>query len=188
MDSKPNYVIRFTDEERAAMKARADARKAEEDARRAKLEEERKARMASVAKTASACVALLLLAAGCQQVPSRSQTLTVRDCTINVYGGSDTNHVASVEIGTQAMAIENNGTETMTPTQTTDVKPDVDVSVGAAKGGGILETAAAAGVQRLLAPSASATGVGSTATVNSSSCEGGDCTYGGCTDGNCYAQ
>ena len=134
-------------------------------------------------KKAVACIALLLLAAGCQQVPSRSQTLTLRDCVVNVYGGSDTNHVASVEIGTQAMAIENNGTETMTPTQTTDVKPDIDVSVGAAKGGGILETAAAAGINKLMAPSANAVGSGSTASVE---CTDGSCTPGGmCADGSC---
>ena len=134
-------------------------------------------------KKAVACIALLLLAAGCQQLPSRSQTLTLRDCVINVYGGSDTNHVASVEIGTQAMAIENNGTETMTPTQTTDVKPDIDVSVGAAKGGGILETAASAGISKLTAPSANAVSASSAASVE---CTDGSCTPGGmCADGSC---
>lgn len=159
----------------------------------AKAKDKAKAKVAAkcgrkTKKAVAALAALTILAIGCQQVPSRSQTLTIRDCTVNVYGGSDTNHVASVEIGTQAMSIENSGTETQSPTQTTDVKPDVDVSVGAAKGGGILETAAAAGVQRILAPNASATGVGSTATVSSSSCEGGNCTYDGCADGSCTPE
>lgn len=148
----------------------------------AKAKDKAKAKVAAkcggkTKKAVAALAALTLLAIGCQQVPSRSQTLTIRDCTVNVYGGSDTNHVASVEIGTQAMSIENSGTETQSPTQTTDTKPDVDVSVGAAKGGGILETAAAAGIDRLKAPSANAVGSGSSATVNSTGCEGGACEY-----------
>lgn len=145
---------------------------------KAKAKTKAKAKVAKkVAKKIAVCAALVLMLAGCQQVPSRSQTLTLRDCTINVYKGSaaDTNLVAAVEIGTQTMAIENSGTETQTPTQTTDTKPDVDVSVGAAQGGGLLETAAAAGVKHLLAPSASAVGTGSSASVNSSGCAGGTC-------------
>ena len=148
-----------------------------------------KAKVAKKCAKACALAFALLVVCGCQQVPSRSQTLNIRDCEITIYGGcGETNGLAAVEIGTQAMSIENSGTESLTPTQTTDTKPDVDVSVGAAKGGGILETAAAAGVQKLLAPSASATGVGSTATVSSSSCEGGNCTYDGCTDGSCTPE
>lgn len=148
-----------------------------------------KAKVAKKCAKACALAFALLVVCGCQQVPSRSQTLNIRDCEITIYGGcGETNGLAAVEIGTQAMSIENSGTESLTPTQTTDTKPDVDVSVGAAKGGGILETAAAAGVQRLLAPSASATGVGSTATVSSSSCEGGNCTYDGCADGSCTPE
>lgn len=139
-----------------------------------------------LAKKVAACAVILLAVAGCQSVPSRSQTLTIKDCTINVYKGSagaDTNLVATVEIGTQTMAIENSGTETQSPTQTTDTKPDVDVSVGAAQGGGILETAAAAGVKRLLAPTANAVGTGSSASVTTG-CEDGSCAPD-CTDGSC---
>ncbi|MGM9863777.1 MAG: hypothetical protein ACI305_05915 [Lepagella sp.] len=77
---------------------------------------------------------------GCQQVPSRSQTLTMRDCVVNIYGcGDSTNAVPMVEIATQAMSVENSGTETLTPSQTTDTKPDIDVTVGA-KTPGILES------------------------------------------------
>ena len=137
-----------------------------------------KSKVAKKCAKACALAFALLVVCGCQQVPSRSQTLNIRDCEITIYGGcGETNGLAAVEIGTQAMSIENSGTESLTPTQTT-----------AAKGGGILETAAAAGVQRLLAPSASATGVGSTATVDSSSCEGGNCTYDGCADGSCTPE
>ena len=84
-----------------------------------------------------AVVLALVIAAtlcGCMgtSTPSRSQTLTMRDCTVNIYGSGDgtTNDVARVEIASQAMSIENSGTEsqTATPTQTTDVKPDIDVN------------------------------------------------------------
>ena len=92
-------------------------------------------------KCTKACAALAAVAAlalaGCgTTTPSRSQTLTFDDCTFNIYGGgADTNDVARVEIGSQAMAIETSGTETQTatPSYTTDVKPDIDVSVPLAK-------------------------------------------------------
>lgn len=133
------------------------------------------AKKCSKVKKACACLALLLAIVGCQQVPSRSQTLTVRDCVITIYGGGDTNGLASVEIGTQAMSIENSGTESLTPTQTTDTKPDIDVSVGAAKGGGILETAAS----KLLGSSDSSssdTTASQSATSSTVDCQDGSCT------------
>jgi len=79
------------------------------------------------------CGALAALA-GCMgtTTPSRSQTLTLDHCTVNIYGcGADTNDVPRLELATQAMSIENSGSEALTssPTQTTDVKPDVDVTV-----------------------------------------------------------
>jgi hypothetical protein len=73
------------------------------------------------------------------------------DCTVNIYGSGDgtTNDVARVEIASQAMAIENSGTETQTatPTQTTDVKPDIDLNyndpakAAADSAGGVAESA-----------------------------------------------
>lgn len=101
-------------------------------------------------KCGKACVAafalLSLVLAGCQgtSTPSRSQTLHIADSTINIYGSGDggrTNDVARVELATQAMAIETGGSETQTssPTQTTDVKPDVNVNY--AQGGGIANRA-----------------------------------------------
>jgi hypothetical protein len=89
-------------------------------------------------KACAAIAALVALAlAGCgTTTPSRSQTLTFDDCTFNIYGGgADTNDVARVEIGSQAMAIDTSGTETQTatPSYTTDVKPDIDVSVPVTK-------------------------------------------------------
>ena len=86
-------------------------------------------------KTCAIAIALVLAATlcGCGTVtPSRSQTLTIKDCTINIYGSGNgtTNDVARVDIASQAMSIENSGTETQTatPQYTTDVKPDVDLN------------------------------------------------------------
>lgn len=90
-----------------------------------------KRKIARKCKEGKVAIALALISAaliGCQQVPSRSQTLTMRDCIVNIYGcGDSTNAVPTVEIATQAMSVENSGTETMTPTN--DIKPDLDVSV-----------------------------------------------------------
>lgn len=88
-------------------------------------------------KCSPCAIALALVVAatlcGCGTVtPSRSQTLTLKDCTINIYGSGNgtTNDVARVDIASQAMSIENSGTETQTatPQYTTDMKPDVDLN------------------------------------------------------------
>ena len=107
-------------------------------------------------KPCAIALALIIAATlcGCQGLtsPSRSQTLTMKDCTVNIYGSGDlgtTNDVARVEIASQAMSIENSGTETQTatPTQTTDVKPDVDLNyndpakAAADSAGGVAESA-----------------------------------------------
>ena len=101
---------------------------------------------AKIARKAKGCAVVLAAFAlsfaltGCMgtQTPSRSQTLTIHDCTINIRGcGTETNDVPRIEMATQAMSIENSGTESLTssPTQTTDVKPDVNLNY--AQGGGI---------------------------------------------------
>ena len=107
-------------------------------------------------KPCAIALALILAATMCgcmgTSPPSRSQTLTMRDCTVNIYGSGDlgtTNDVARVDIASQNMMIENSGTETQTatPTQTTDVKPDIDLNYnGPAKAaadsaGGVAESA-----------------------------------------------
>lgn len=106
-------------------------------------------------KPCAVALALFLAATlcGCQGLtsPSRSQTLTMKDCNVYIIGSGDgtTNDVARVEIASQAMSIENSGTEsqTATPTQTTDVKPDIDLNyndpakAAADSAGGVAESA-----------------------------------------------
>ena len=148
------------------------------------------------AKAVALFAAMSVVMCGCMgtSTPSRSQTLTIKDCTINVYGcGTETNDVARVELATQAMSIENSGTETQTssPTQTTDVKPDIDVKYNDAIAGasvaskGVLETLTSAGVNAVLElMSSKKTGTvevtktdGSTASVE---CKDGQCSF--CSD------
>lgn len=149
-------------------------------------------------KCGKACVAafalLSLVLTGCMgtTTPSRSQTLTLTECTINIYGSGDgtTNDVARVEIASQAMSIENSGTESLTssPTQTTDVKPDIDVRYNDAIAGasvaskgvlGMLTDAGKEAVLELMASKKSGTVKvektdGTTATVK---CDGGQCSF-----------
>ena len=91
------------------------------------------AKVAAAVLMAALCAAYL---AGCQAptVPSRSQTQTFDHCTFAFYGsgeGGKTNEVARVDIGSQAMSIENSGseTQTVTPTQTIDTDAALDVPV-----------------------------------------------------------
>ena len=142
-----------------------------------------KAKVAKKCAKACALAFALLVVCGCQNPAQRAQTA---DTKILIYGGTVT---FGSEFVSLAQSNETAGNDAgMTASPTNDIKPDVDVKVGSAGTGGILETATAAGVQRLLAPGASATGVGSTATVSSSSCEGGNCTYDGCADGSCTPE
>ena len=105
-------------------------------------------------KPCAIALALVLAATLCgcgTTTPSRSQTLTMKDCIVNIYGSGDgtTNDVARVEIASQAMSIENSGTETQTatPSYTTDVKPDIDLNyndpakAAADSAGGVAESA-----------------------------------------------
>ena len=142
-----------------------------------------KAKVAKKCAKAFALAFALLIVCGCQNPAQRAQTA---DTKILIYGGTVT---FGSEFVSLAQSNETAGNDAGMPASpTNDIKPAADVKVGSAGTGGILETAAAAGVQRLLAPSASATGVGSTATVSSSSCEGGNCTYDGCADGSCTPE
>lgn len=134
---------------------------------------------------AVALFASALFAAGCMgtTTPSRSQTLCIKDCTISVYGcGTETNEVPRIELATQAMSIENSGTETQTasPTNTTDIKPQTDVNTTGGRTAGVLETALQAGASALMSKPS---GTGSAATAPSgAACTDGSCTPGGAAE------
>lgn len=134
---------------------------------------------------AVALFASAMFAAGCMgtTTPSRSQTLCIKDCTISVYGcGTETNEVPRIELATQAMSIENSGTETQTasPTNTTDIKPQTDVNTTGGRTAGILETALQAGASALMSKP-SGTGSAATAPLGAA-CTDGSCTPGGAVE------
>lgn len=146
---------------------------------------------AKTAKAVAVLAALSVALCGCMgtQTPSRSQTLTFDDCTFNIYGcGTETNEVARVEIATQAMSIENSGTETQTasPTQTTDVKPDIDLKYNDAIAGastaskGVLETLTSESINAVLGLMSSK----KTGTVEVTKTDGTQATVE-CKDGQC---
>lgn len=128
-------------------------------------------------KKAKACAAVAALGlaaalAGCGTVtPSRSQSLALKDCTINIYGSGNgaTNDVPRVDIASQAMQVENSGSETQTatPQYTTDVKPDVDLNYNDALSAGASAAGSGANAAASLATAA--------AKAASSACEGGAC-------------
>lgn len=173
------------------MKVKSIKKRVETKVAKAKSKVARKCGKAAKAVIAIACLSVLLTGCMGTTTPSRSQTLTIKDCTINVYGcGTETNEVARVELATQAMSIENSGTETQTssPTQTTDVKPDIDVRYNDAIAGattaskGVLDLLTEGGkeaVLELMASKKSGTmnvdkTDGTTATVK---CENGQCSF-----------
>lgn len=137
---------------------------------KAKREKARRKLRRKVKRNLCAIALLALVLAGCQQIPSRSQTLTVRDCTITVYGGgATTNCTPAVEVATQAMAIENSGTESITPTN--DVKPALEVSVPVNKAGAAQTIGSAIGdaVAGLI------TGTTTSTTTTKTDCPDGNC-------------
>lgn len=126
-----------------------------------------KAKVAKKCAKACALALVLSLIAGCQNPAQRAQTADTR---IQIFGGSVT---FGNEFVSLAQANETGGNDAgQVATPTNDIKPDVDVSVGAAKGGGLLETAAS----KLLGGSSSGE-TGSATAVVDPLCPDGNCVY-----------
>ena len=70
-------------------------------------------------------VAVLSVASGCQQLPSRSQQLTFDRCVFSIVTGTNI-PPASIELATQAMAIDTAGNES----QSADASASADYSPG----------------------------------------------------------
>lgn len=154
-------------------------------------------------KGGKCCAALALLAVLCgcatsdSAQPAKSATMNndFRDCIIivatqasvsnGVVTADGTTDVPAVTLFQVAQNLENSGTDTISPsstqTPTTDVKPDVDVSVPVNKAG------AAQTLGSTLGDAAAAIihGMGSSGS-SSSDCTDGSCTAGGsCSGGSC---
>lgn len=126
-----------------------------------------KAKVAKKCAKACAIASVLLLISGCQNPAQRAQTAETK---IEIFGG---NVSFGNEFVSLAQANETGGNDAgQVATPTNDIKPDVDVSVGAAKGGGLLETAAS----KLLGGSSSGKTESATAVVDPL-CPDGACKY-----------
>lgn len=141
-------------------------------------------------KAAKTCAVLALLAvvAGCMDTnPASRQTqgkygdikvcvyIDQREATSNVV-----NVTVPVTLGDAAIASADSAgsteTQTLTPTQKTDVSPKTDVNTTGGRTAGVLESIVGAFGTWLSTPS------GKEAAAK---CEGGNCATGTCTDGSC---
>lgn len=121
-----------------------------------------------------AIAALYALAlCGCQSQPSRSQTLTIKACTINLIGATNGCPLVAGDLWCQAMAIETRGSETQSAGQRVD--PSVDVTAPA---GPLAEGIRAVGKVGVEAVKASASKAGSGASAAEADCPDGNCRGG----------
>ena len=145
--------------------------------------------------------ALAAVASGCASTgsqPSRTQSQNneFKDCTFILAAKATVSNqtiqaegdatLPCIELFTQTQG--NDGSETVsptaTPTNTTDIRPDVDVNTTGGRSAGVLETLIGAFGTWLTTPSGK-DAVSATAPANST---GGDCKDGNCspcTDGSC---
>ena len=146
---------------------------------------------AILAAILSACALCGCATTGPQPARSQNQQNKFSDCNFNFNFGAAKSAAAGEVVPWEMWTLTqaNEGSETVSPsaTPTTDVKPDIDVSVpvnraGAAQSvGSVLGDAAAAAVNGLINKCANA---------NAAECTGGNCndatsTASECADGNC---
>lgn len=119
---------------KSKVKAKAAAVKAKTKGIKAKVKGKCK-----VGKCCAALALLLALCAGCMDTnpASRQTTADYGDIVVKFSEGCSSNYV-SIVIGDGAIASADSAgsteTQTTSPTQTTDVKPDIDVEVPVTKG------------------------------------------------------
>ena len=133
----------------------------------------------------AAIYAAASLCGGCatSDPASRATSATYGDIVVKADNSSNVTVRVTLGDGAIASADSSGSTETMTatPTNTTDIKPDVDVNTTGGRTAGVLETAVSAGASALVgALKGSETATASTATNSAAS--------GECADGSCEAK
>lgn len=146
--------------------------------------------------------ALAAVASGCASTgsqPSRTQSQNneFKDCTFILAAKATVSNqtiqaegdatLPCIELFTQTQG--NDGSETVsptaTPTNTTDIRPDVDVNTTGGRTAGVLESIVGAFGTWLTTDSGKAA-VNTSGTTSGGSCTTGNCSpSGGCTDGSC---
>lgn len=176
---------------KSKVKAKAAAVKAKAKSIKAKVKGKCK-KCALVAKTILAAFCLAVVCGGCTTATPASRATTSDiggvSPTVKVSldnSSSNTIHIAiSNTFGDSAIASADSAgsTETQTATPTTDVKPDIDVSVPVNKAGAAQTLGSTLGD----AAASLINGIGSSSSSSSSGdCKDGSCSTGACTDGSC---
>ena len=133
----------------------------------------------------AAIYAAAALCGGCatSDPASRATSATYGDIVVKADNSSNVTVRVTLGDGAIASADSSGSTETMTatPTNTTDIKPDVDVNTTGGRTAGVLETAVSAGASALVgALSSSKSGETATASTATNSAASGECADGSC--------
>ena len=149
-----------------------------------------KAKVGKAGKAAKCAVVLLALASvvGCMDTNPASRATSsadkVGDFDFRMEGCSNCHFAVNFTKGDSALASADSSgsteTQTLSPTQKTDVSPKTDVNTTGGRSAGVLESAISAGANWLMSPSKSNA---ATPAANSSACPDGSCST--CTDGSC---
>jgi len=136
-----------------------------------------------------AILALLSVLVGCasSEPASRVTKAEYGDIVIKIAESSNTTVKLTLGDGAMSSSDSSGSTETTTssPTNTTDLRPDVDVNTTGSRTAGVLETAISAGISALTSSSStnSSSTSSSTTTSTDGTCTDGSCST--CTDGSC---
>lgn len=158
-----------------------------------------KAKVGKAGKAAKCTVILLALASvvGCMDTNPASRATSsadkLGDITVKFENCSNCTGTVNYTKGDSALASADSSgsteTQTLSPTQKTDVSPKTDVNTTGGRSAGVLESAIQAGVNWLMSPSSSSKSEAATpAATTAAPCADGTCTDGSCapcTDGSC---
>lgn len=155
----------------------------------AKAREKVKAKVGKAAKCCSVLGAIVLVLAevGCMDTNPASRatnsTDEIGDILVRFENCSNCTGTVNLTKGDSALASADSSgsteTQTATPTNTTDIRPQTDVNTTGGRSAGVLESMVGAFGTWLATPS------GKAAAESAAACPDGKCATGNCTTGNC---
>lgn len=158
-----------------------------------------KAKVGKAVKGAKCAIILLALASviGCMDTNPASRATSsadkVGDITVKFENCSNCTGTVNFTKGDSALASADSSgsteTQTLSPTQKTDVSPKTDVNTTGGRSAGVLESIVGAFGTWLTTPSgkeaAATSAAAATANCKDGSCPAGNCSDGSCSDGSC---
>ena len=158
-----------------------------------------KAKVGKAGKGAKCAVVLLALASvvGCMDTNPASRATSsadkLGDITVKFENCSNCTGTVNYTKGDSALASADSSgsteTQTLSPTQKTDVSPKTDVNTTGGRSAGVLESIVGAFGTWLATPSgkeaAATSAAAATANCKDGSCPAGNCSDGSCSDGSC---